>query len=105
METATNIIIALAAAGLFVLGGILAWQNKTSACATVLGFAFLLAVLLLVSKFKHVRGFGFEAPYRTLLVIARFAANDWKPQEVARFCGENPECRDGKSGDNAMDHG
>jgi len=55
-----NLIIALATIGLLSVGGYLAWKGRTHA-KWVLVFAFLFAVLLVCSRFKHVKGFGFEA--------------------------------------------
>jgi hypothetical protein len=54
-------ITAVGAAGLLIVGGILALQDRTTTASAVLGFAFLFVVLLFVSKFKHIHGFGFEA--------------------------------------------
>lgn len=55
-----NLIIALATIGLLTLGGYLAWKGRSHA-QLVLIFAFLFAVLLVCSRFKHFKGFGFEA--------------------------------------------
>lgn len=55
-----NLIIALAAIGLFLVGGYLAWKGRPHAQG-VLVFAFLVLVLLVCYRFKHVKGFGFEA--------------------------------------------
>jgi hypothetical protein len=61
MQVVANIVIAIGAIGLFIVGGYLGFSDKTASATAVLGFAFLLVVLLLLAKFKHVKGFGFEA--------------------------------------------
>jgi hypothetical protein len=62
MEKATNIITALAAVGLFGVGAYLCWRtDSTAAATTALSFAFLVILMLHMSKFKHVKGFGFDA--------------------------------------------
>jgi len=55
-----NLIIALATISLLSVGVYLAWYGRSHA-QLVLIFAFLFAVLLVCSRFKHVKGFGFEA--------------------------------------------
>jgi hypothetical protein len=42
-------------------GAFLAFQNKTAPATTTLTFGFLLTLLMLISKFKRFKGFGFEA--------------------------------------------
>ena len=64
MQRVANIIISVGAVGLLALGGYLGFLDKTASATTVLGFAFLLVVLLLLAKFKHVKGFSFEAEMR-----------------------------------------
>lgn len=61
MTWISNIIITSGAAGLLALGAYLAAQDKTATAGTVLGFGFLLVALLLLAKFKRIKGFGFEA--------------------------------------------
>jgi hypothetical protein len=61
MEYVALTITALGAIGLLIIGGFLAMRHHTAASSAVLGFAFLFVLLLFVSKFKHVHGFGFEA--------------------------------------------
>jgi len=60
MQYIANGIITLSAIGLLSLGGLLAFKDQKAAIA-VLGFGFLMAVLLVISKFKRFKGFGFEA--------------------------------------------
>jgi hypothetical protein len=59
----SNFIIAVAAIGLLIVGSCLAlaYNDRTQAAGVVLGFAFLCLILLVCSRFKHVKGFGFEA--------------------------------------------
>jgi hypothetical protein len=60
----TNAITALAAVGLLSMGIVVALRQTTAKAAAVtalLSFGFLTLVLLQISKFKHVNGFGFEA--------------------------------------------
>jgi hypothetical protein len=59
MELVTGVIIAVAAVSLFGVGIRLLLIGGSA--ATALTFAFLLTVLLLLSKFKRFKGFGFEA--------------------------------------------
>ena len=61
MQVVANIVIALGAVGLLAVGGHLGFADKTASASAVLGFAFLLVVLLVAAKFKRVKGFGFEA--------------------------------------------
>ena|SRR5271166_3431027 len=61
MQRVANFIISIGAAGLLALGGYLGFLDRTASATAVLGFAFLLVVLLLLAKFKHIKGFGFEA--------------------------------------------
>lgn len=63
METVTFIVTALIAVGLFGAGICISLKKtpKATVVTSVFGFAFLALVLLHVSKFKHVNGFGFEA--------------------------------------------
>lgn len=61
MSWASNVIIALGAIALLSAGTYLGLQNESASAGTVLGFGFLLVVLLLLAKFKRIKGFGFEA--------------------------------------------
>jgi hypothetical protein len=61
MTWVSNTIIAIGAIALLTLGGVLALQDKTATAGAILGFGFLLVVLLLLAKFKRFKGFGFEA--------------------------------------------
>ena len=57
----SNLILAAGAIGLLGVGGFLLYGNRTAAAATALSFAFLFCVLLVGARFKHFKGFGFEA--------------------------------------------
>jgi hypothetical protein len=59
MKLVANAILSLGVLALLSVGIYLAATDR--AAAPVLGFAFLFAVLLLLSKFKRFKGFGFEA--------------------------------------------
>ncbi len=63
MEIATYIINAILAAALVAVGITLCWRNETNKAAVTaaLSFGFLVLLLLNMSKFKHVKGFGFDA--------------------------------------------
>jgi hypothetical protein len=61
MQWIANAILSIGAVSLLAVGGYLAFLDKTASAAAVLGFAFLLLVLLLLAKFKRFKGFGFEA--------------------------------------------
>ena len=58
---APKAICALAATALLSLGVYLALKNYAITSGLLLSFALLFTLLLLGSKFKHVKGFGFEA--------------------------------------------
>ena len=57
----SNVILAAAATGLLILGGFLLYSNRTTAATAALSFAILFSVLLVGARFKHFKGFGFEA--------------------------------------------
>jgi hypothetical protein len=59
--TVTAWISAVAAVALFVVGVVLAFTDRAASAGAAWGFAFLLMILLLLSKFKRFKGFGFEA--------------------------------------------
>jgi|SRR6516162_68733 hypothetical protein len=64
MEIATYIFTAILAVALIVGGISLGWRKppgNTGAVTAILSFGFLALLLLHMSKFKHVNGFGFEA--------------------------------------------
>lgn len=61
MERLTPWIIAFCAIVLFGVGIGLAFTDRSAVAISSWGMAFLLTVLLLLSKFKHFKGFGFEA--------------------------------------------
>lgn len=61
MERTSPWIIAILAIALFVIGAALAFTDRSVAATSAWGFAFLLTILLLLSKFKRFKGFGFEA--------------------------------------------
>jgi hypothetical protein len=61
MEIATKIILAVGAVSLLITGIMLACQDKIASASSVLGFATLMLVLLLISKFKSVEAFGLKA--------------------------------------------
>lgn len=61
MKWVANIIISLGAVALLSTGIYLAVIDRTTTATAILGFAFLFIVLLLLAKFKHIKGFGFEA--------------------------------------------
>ena len=46
---------------MFLVGITLAFADRTASAGTAWAVAFLLVVLLLISKFKRFKGFGFEA--------------------------------------------
>ena len=60
METAFRVFVALIALCLFVLGGYLAFQDRTASASVVLGFAILCLVFTFLARFKRFKGFGFE---------------------------------------------
>jgi hypothetical protein len=61
MDKVTSALTVLAAIGSFGESVYLCLRNDSPAtAATALGFAFLFLLLLHMSKFKHVKGFGFE---------------------------------------------
>lgn len=59
--TAFDIVIACAAASLILLGWITALMDQTATTTAVLSFAVVLFLILLATRFKFVRGFGFHA--------------------------------------------
>jgi hypothetical protein len=64
MEIATYIITAIVAVALTGAGVSLCWRKQpgsTAAVTALLSFGFLMLLLLHMSKFKHVKGFGFDA--------------------------------------------
>jgi hypothetical protein len=61
MEKIPTGIIAIAAVLLLSVGIGLAVTDRPTSAAETWGFAFLLVILLLLSKFKRFKGFGFEA--------------------------------------------
>jgi hypothetical protein len=64
MEIFTYILTAILAIALIVAGISLCWRKqpaKTPTVTAVLSIGFLMLLLLHMSKFKHVTGFGFEA--------------------------------------------
>jgi hypothetical protein len=61
MTCVANIIISVSAVTLLPVGIYLAVLDRTATTGAVLGFAFLFVVLLVLAKFKHIKGFGFEA--------------------------------------------
>ena len=61
MKLVSNAIISLGALALLSVGIYLAATDRAAAATPVLGVAFLFVVLLLLSKFKRFKGFGFEA--------------------------------------------
>jgi hypothetical protein len=60
-ETVTAWISAVAASALFVVGVVLAFTDRAASAGAAWGLGFLLMILLLLSKFKRFKGFGFEA--------------------------------------------
>jgi hypothetical protein len=61
VDWVANIIVVFGAVSFLALGGYMAWGGDRTASATaVLTVACFLVLLLFVSKFKHVKGFGFE---------------------------------------------
>jgi hypothetical protein len=61
MNYVSNIIISVGAILLLSVGIHLAISDKVAAFTSILSFAFLFVVLLLLAKFKRIKGFGFEA--------------------------------------------
>lgn len=61
MERATPWIIAVAACVLLLVGIGLAFSDRAASAGAAWATGFLLVVLLLISKFKRFKGFGFEA--------------------------------------------
>jgi hypothetical protein len=61
MERAIPWIIAVCGIVLFGVGAGLASTDCSAAATSAWGFAFLLMVMLLLSKFRRFKGFGFEA--------------------------------------------
>jgi hypothetical protein len=61
VETVANWFVLIAAVAFLVLGGYLAFTGEKTASATaVLTVACFLVLLVVISKLKHVKGFGFE---------------------------------------------
>jgi transposase len=60
-ERATPWIIAVAACILLAVGVGLAFSDRAASAGAAWGVGFLLVALLLISKFKRIKGFGFEA--------------------------------------------
>ncbi len=56
-----RIVISIVGVYLFVVGGKIAVEDKTSSAMACFSFGFLLITLSIVSKFKHFEGFGFKA--------------------------------------------
>jgi hypothetical protein len=54
-------LISIASASLIGTGLYESWHNQTTTAATDISFGFLTLLLLLLSKFKKFKGFGFEA--------------------------------------------
>jgi len=61
LERATSWIIAVAACVMLGVGIGLAFTDRTASAGAAWGVGFLLVALLLISKFKRFKGFGFEA--------------------------------------------
>jgi len=61
MNAVANTIAAAGAVALLVTGVIQAIRGLDASVFVLLSFGFLFAVLLLLAKFKHIKGFGFEA--------------------------------------------
>jgi hypothetical protein len=54
-------IIAISACSLLGVGVCLAFTDRSGSAVTAWGIGFLLVILLLLTKFKRFKGFGFEA--------------------------------------------
>jgi DNA repair ATPase RecN len=61
METAIQIALVAFAVVLFCVATFLFAREKSVPASAAMGFVFLFIVVLSLSKFKHVNGFGFEA--------------------------------------------
>jgi hypothetical protein len=61
METATQTALVAFAIVLFGVATYLFAREKSVPASAAMGFVFLFIVVLSLSKFKHVNGFGFEA--------------------------------------------
>lgn len=61
METAVQITLVAFAVVLFCIATYLFAREKSVPASAAMGFVFLFIVVLSLSKFKHVNGFGFEA--------------------------------------------
>jgi hypothetical protein len=61
LSTVFNIVIACAAVSLIVLGWTTGLKDQTATTGAVLGFAVVLFLILVGTRFKIVRGFGFHA--------------------------------------------
>jgi hypothetical protein len=61
MENFVRFVIIIFAVGLFVISGFLYLQSALWPATSAMGFVFLLVVVLTISNYKHIKGFGFEA--------------------------------------------
>jgi hypothetical protein len=61
VENFIRFVIIIFAVGLFVISGFLYLQRAVWPATSAMGFVFLLVVVLTISNYKHIKGFGFEA--------------------------------------------
>jgi hypothetical protein len=61
MENYIRFVVVIFAVGLFVVATYLYLSGATASATSAMGFVFLLVVVLTISNYKRIKGFGFEA--------------------------------------------
>jgi hypothetical protein len=61
VENFIRFVIIIFAVGLFTVSAFLYLQRELWPATSAMGFVFLLVVVLTISNYKHIKGFGFEA--------------------------------------------
>jgi hypothetical protein len=61
MENFVRFVVIMFAVALFVVSAFLYFQHTTAPATSAMGFVFLLTVVLTISNYKRIKGFGFEA--------------------------------------------
>src|SRR5262245_36674416 len=61
MENFVRFVVIIFAVALFVVSAFLYFQHATAPATSAMGFVFLLTVVLTISNYKRIKGFGFEA--------------------------------------------